>query len=367
MSAAAAAHDPPDSLQIHALTAHPASNLVRGADGRPKTVMYGGVERARVSSAALKRAVRTSEAFRDRFEGRLGTRTRRFGDLVAARLAEEGAEPARAASAVAAALGVSLAHFGKPDDENPGRTKQVAFVAPEEVEALAAVARVVLAGGKAASEPVKPRDAVAAVDVALFGRMFAGDKDARIQGSRMTAAAEVAHPFTVGKAVVEADFYTAVDDQAVDDDDTASGFLGEHFFTAGLFYAYARIDMRQLARNLGGDRALAADAAAAFVEALATVSPSGKRASHGTHARAAWLMVERGPAPPTSLATAFLRPVSGEDQLAEAKGRALDLAEAFDRAYGTRWERRVMDVAAGTGTLAGLAALAGAEWSPATA
>lgn len=344
---------PQDSIQIHFLTAYPASCLVRGDDGRPKTMTYGGVERARISSAALKRAVRVSDAFQSRFESKLGTRTRRISALVADKLTKEGLREADVQKAVAEVLEKVLGDFGKPDPDDKGAIRQLAFIAPEEVEALAAVVRDVLGGKPVPTGASFLRAKVGAVDVGLFGRMFADDTKLR-----MTAAAEVAHPFTVGQASIEADFYVAVDDKEAEGQGTAGGFLSEHFFTAGLFYGYARVDMRQLAANLDGNAALAADAASAFIEGLATVSPSGKRASYGTHALASWMMVERGSAPPTSLAAAYLRPVSETDQLAGASRRALDLAAAFDRAYGSTWERRVLDVAAGQGTLAELSALA---------
>jgi len=40
-------------VQIHTLQTFPACNLNRGDDGRPKTLVYGGVERIRYSSQAL--------------------------------------------------------------------------------------------------------------------------------------------------------------------------------------------------------------------------------------------------------------------------------------------------------------------------
>lgn len=59
-----------------------------------------------------------------------------------------------------------------------------------------------------------------------------------------------------------------------------------------------------------------------------------------------------------SLATAFLRPISDEDQFGEAVKRATAIAEGFDRAYGTSWNRRSMNVLAGRGTIAELVSLA---------
>src|SRR5207249_4533152 len=60
----------------HVLQTVPPSNLNRDDTGSPKTAIYGGVRRARVSSQAWKRAARL--AFHDRLDrSELGTRTKR--------------------------------------------------------------------------------------------------------------------------------------------------------------------------------------------------------------------------------------------------------------------------------------------------
>ena len=51
-------------LQLHLLTFFPPANLNRDDTGRPKTAVVGGATRLRLSSQALKRAWRTSEAFK---------------------------------------------------------------------------------------------------------------------------------------------------------------------------------------------------------------------------------------------------------------------------------------------------------------
>ena len=45
-----------DFLQLHFLTTYGPSNLNRDDTGRPKSVVFGGVPRLRVSSQSLKRA-----------------------------------------------------------------------------------------------------------------------------------------------------------------------------------------------------------------------------------------------------------------------------------------------------------------------
>ena len=45
-------------IQLHFLTVYPPSNPNRDDQGRPKTAVYGGVTRLRLSSQSLKRAAR---------------------------------------------------------------------------------------------------------------------------------------------------------------------------------------------------------------------------------------------------------------------------------------------------------------------
>ena len=60
-----------DFLQLHLLTVYGPSNLNRDDTGRPKSVVFGGVPRLRISSQSLKRAWRTSDAFAEKLEGHL--------------------------------------------------------------------------------------------------------------------------------------------------------------------------------------------------------------------------------------------------------------------------------------------------------
>jgi len=73
-------------LDIHILQTVPPSNINRDDAGSPKTAYYGGVRRARVSSQAWKRAVRM--AFREdpATSADAGRRTRRLPQVIADRL-----------------------------------------------------------------------------------------------------------------------------------------------------------------------------------------------------------------------------------------------------------------------------------------
>lgn len=72
-------------IDIHAIQTLPPANLNRDENGRPKTSIYGGVPRMRVSSQAWKKAIRDN--FRDTLDtGRLGSRSREFTKMIAQRI-----------------------------------------------------------------------------------------------------------------------------------------------------------------------------------------------------------------------------------------------------------------------------------------
>ena len=133
------------------------------------------------------------------------------------------------------------------------------------------------------------------------------------------AAAQVAHAITVHRTEVEDDFFSAVDDLNRGEDDRGAGHLGEAEFAAGLFYLYLCIDRDLLLRNLGGDQPLAMRTLRALLEAVVKVPPSGKQASFASRAYASYVLAEKGRMQPRSLAVAYLKPVAGEDYLAETR------------------------------------------------
>jgi CRISPR system Cascade subunit CasC len=68
-------------IDIHALQTVPPSNLNRDDSGSPKTALYGGARRARVSSQSWKKAMRDWLATRDE-ESLHGLRTRNLLQLL---------------------------------------------------------------------------------------------------------------------------------------------------------------------------------------------------------------------------------------------------------------------------------------------
>lgn len=346
-------------IQIHALTVYAPSNLNRDDTGRPKTAKFGGAERLRISSQALKRAIRTSEAFKTRVKGQQGERTQRLGADIRAHLIAKGLpedQAAKGARAIAEVFGKS-----KPGDANATYIEQLAFISPSERDAALAFADKLAAGEKLPDKGALTADILrktdTAADIAMFGRMLADNPDFNRE-----AAVQVAHAITTHKVEVEDDFYTAVDDLKTSSEDAGAGFIGELGFGSGVFYLYACVDRALLEKNLGGDKALAETAIAALVEGLATSSPTGKQASFASRSRASYLRIEKGDQQPRQLSAAFFKPVRGDDLLAASVAELEKLTQSMNAAYGDCFScEATMNVAAGKGSLADLIAFAAKE------
>jgi CRISPR system Cascade subunit CasC len=72
-------------IEIHIIQNHAPSNLNRDDSGSPKSAIFGGYRRARISSQCLKRCYRTSRTFRDEVDT-LGMHTRAMPEEIKARL-----------------------------------------------------------------------------------------------------------------------------------------------------------------------------------------------------------------------------------------------------------------------------------------
>lgn len=342
-------------VQLHFLTVYPPSNPNRDDMGRPKTAVYGGVHRLRLSSQSLKRAARLAPAMSDALKGNMGARTQRLGDELLEHLRGRGADDRKARDIAQQVAGV----FGKVDDKAAGkdadhvRIRQLAFISPDERQAAMEMADRALVGhslDKEARNRSKEvlRTADGAVDLAMFGRMLADAPEFNRE-----AAVQVSHAITTHRAEVEDDYYTAADDLKKPAEDMGAGFVGEAGFGSGVYYLYVCIDTDRLVENLAGDRELARKALEAVTEAFATASPSGKRNSYSHHTRASYLRAEAGDQQPRSLAAAFLNPVKGDDLLGMSMGRLRETAAAIDNAYGASVDASTeMDLVGGSGTLA---------------
>ncbi|MBX6356500.1 MAG: type I-E CRISPR-associated protein Cas7/Cse4/CasC [Micromonosporaceae bacterium] len=307
-------------LDIHLLQTIPYANLNRDDLGAPKTVVYGGKSRTRVSSQSWKRAVRMQ------VETALGdpaVRTRRVAIAVKERLAAQGWPVELAAyagkqilmSASKASPKKEKSGISMEKDRDQNDISSVLLYLPaaglDELAALAADHRGALeaAMGKKKQQAVLPIDQVAAIlssrngSINLFGRMLA-----ELPGGRVDGAVQVAHAFTVHGTDPEVDFFTAVDD-IPSPDDAGSGHMNAGEFSAGVFYRYASVDLAGLVANLDGDAPMAAELTGQFLWGFVSALPSGKQRATAPNTLPELVYVAVRADRPISLAAAFERPV----------------------------------------------------------
>lgn len=313
-------------IQLHLLTSYAPSNLNRDDLGRPKTARMGGSERLRVSSQSLKRNWRCSDLFEQALAGHIGIRTKRIGVEAEKYLISNGVSE-KSAKVWAGKIASKFGALKKDSIE----IEQLVHVSPTEYASVFKLLDILV---KENREPTDDEmdfltSTTMAVDVAMFGRMLAA-KD-KVQYS-VEAACQVAHAISVHSIAVEDDYFTAVDD--LNQDSEQAAHIGESGFAAALFYSYICIDKELLVENLAGDLELANKAIAALTEAAVKVSPKGKQNSFASRAYASYVMAEKGNQQPRSLSVAFLKPVFGDDQAAEAINKLQQQAAIFDQVYG---------------------------------
>lgn len=346
----------PKFIQFHLLTTYPVSNPNRDDLGRPKSAQFGGVNRLRISSQALKRAARVSAEMQTALAGHMGDRTQRIGEVVNTALESQGvAEDTR--KKIAFQIMAAFGKVGKKAAEGKFLTEQLAFVSPDE-RALAIELATRAANGEdlpkdkdLAKLILRPADG--AVDIAMFGRMLADAPQYNRE-----AAVQVSHAITTHRAEVEDDYYTAADDLKTAAEDAGAGFVGEAGFGSGVFYTYVCVDRDLLIENLAGDRDLARLGTRALARAIATATPSGKKNSFAHQTRADFIRVEADNIQPRSLAGAFFKPVSGPDLRVASVCALRDTAQNMDAAYDAIPADTVeMDAIAGQGSFADVLAL----------
>ncbi len=328
-------------LDLHVLQSLPPSNINRDDTGSPKTAIYGGVQRARVSSQSWKRAIRLD--FNAKLDvAQRGIRSKRLVPQIAAHISglESGLTERSEELAIEAlkTLGIKAEKpkRGKGDDseESPAETQYLIFLSNQQIEKLAeAIVRSDTSGEKLTKKAIG--DAVSdghSVDIALFGRMVADVTDLKVD-----AAAQVAHAISVHEVSNEFDYFTAVDDRSAGDH-SGAGMIGTVEFNSSTLYRYATVDLTALATNLG-DADAAAAALEVFIDSFVRSMPTGKQNSfaHRTlpHAVVASLRTDQ----PINWVQAFEVPAvasSESSRLAAAAQALTDHAQSLDASFGSK-------------------------------
>lgn len=338
-------------VDVHVLQTVPPSNLNRDDTGSPKTALYGGVTRARVSSQAWKRAARTAFA-RELDTSDLGVRTKRLVEVVLDRLRElapevEENELIEAIRKVFAAAKIKLS---KPRTEGElDETGYLLFLSNGQIDALAELAREVAVEGvnpqKKAALAIKEKNSIA---LALFGRMVADVADLNVD-----AAAQVAHAISVHAVDNEFDFFTAVDDHKAADaeEDAGAGMIGTVEFNSSTLYRYATINVGQLLHNLG-DLEAVRRAVRAFVSSFVTSMPTGKQNTFANRTLPDAVIVTIRDDQPANWVGAFETPIVGEGRVAGASQALANYAASVESAFGSnRLQTWVVSVGDSTSAL----------------
>jgi CRISPR system Cascade subunit CasC len=244
---------------FHILHPVPFSNPNRDDTGAPKTTVYGGAVRGRLSSQSDKRASRLAfeggsdadRTARTKFAGRhLATK---IEDLLAANdttLTEK--QTAKLQADVKKELGRLT---GASDDAKD----TLVWLAEDEINRLAAKVAARHADGDLTLDTADIAEVLStcseSLTIAAFGRMFANRADLQIE-----AAVQVAHAFTTHAQQVDLDYFTAVDDlqESYDTPDAegrvkgaGAGHLDVNEYHSGVFYRYFNVNRGDLAANWG--------------------------------------------------------------------------------------------------------------------
>ena len=316
-------------IDIHALQTVPPSNLNRDDTGSPKTAVYGGVTRARVSSQAWKRAIRSE--FREMLEtGDLGRRTKQVVEELAGRITALDASLADRATDLAVAAfkdaGIKIeTRKPKKSDTAEERTSHesgyLLFLSNNQYDKLA---HAVVAAAQADTKPNKKElkrllNSEHSVDIALFGRMVADLADINVD-----AACQVAHAISVHRVANEFDYFTAVDDAKEDAEETGAGMIGTVEFNSSTLYRYATVDVDALRANLADDVATVR-AVRAFLSAFITSMPSGKQNTFANRTLPDVVVVSLRDTQPVNYSAAFEVPVEAADRASRIAGAATEL------------------------------------------
>lgn len=371
-------------VNFHVLISHSPSCLNRDDQNMQKRAVFGGVERIRISSQSLKRAMRKpAENAYDYWNQVLGSPSVRTRDTI--KVAELFAEelmtefPREVVNRAAQLFVKVTADEDGGEEETDNDTSETSeskpqkkiAVAPWVLSEIKEICRVVQLisltdeeKNKAKEKHSKQRgknkkseehfleqalinkikksldsqkDVIekaisSAVDVALWGRMATSGLMTTIDGSLA-----VAHAITTHAAQADTDWFTAVDDLVQDSGEVGAGHLDTQEFSSGVFYRYASLNIAQLQKNLGGaTRQRALEIARHVFHMLCTVVPSAKQQSFAAHNLADFAIVSLDDQP-ISLANAFEQPIEKEKNGGYLKPSVSALADYFSymkKVYG---------------------------------
>lgn len=300
-------------IELHILQSFPVSCLNRDDMGSPKTAVFGGVKRARISSQCMKRAQRT--LFREFVPVYAqGERTKLLASAFL-RIIETRSD----AKSLRGDLHLILAEaWGKQDAEKKGgdglpKATTLTYLSPAEMSAMIDAAVQCCQDNpkaknddikKAALKAVKGALSKDAADIALYGRMVANDASLTLEGAAMFS-----HAISTHKSEPELDFYSAIDDLQPDDE-SGAGMTGMLEFSSACYYRYVAVNVDLLKKHLAGvsDEQLQ-EIMSAFVRSAVLAVPSARKNSMNAWTVPSYVkgIVREGH--PIQLVNAFEKPI----------------------------------------------------------
>lgn len=327
-------------VDFHVIQTVPPSCVNRDDTGRPKTAIYGGVNRARVSSQSWKHEMR--KMFTEIFhEEQLGKRTLHAVRLIKNYLEQDGIEEEQANEMAKKALekaGITV--------NSKNKTEVMFFISNVQAKELAELIK--NEGIQAESETnndVKEKKAKKSkkdkekkadskyqdilkvsqsIDIALFGRMVAKPEDLSID-----AASQVAHSISTHAVQSEYDYFTAVDDLS---NSSGAGHLGTKEFNSATLYRYATVNVLDLFKTLKlgikeelfeAVKADTANCIKGFAEAFICSMPTGSQNSYANRTLPDLVYVTVRTDQPVNLSGAFEMPIKSKEGYAEKSVEAL--------------------------------------------
>lgn len=263
-------------VDVHVLQQLPPSCVNRDDYGRPKTCVYGGVERQRLSSQTQKRASRRYEG--EHFKGLAPAyRTLHVKDLIAEEIKK--LDPTMKDEQIESKAKIAMNRTGinkaKGAKTNALDAEQAAtfFISRDQAHALAKLS---LDGCKDEDQYEEAIIERPNIDQLLFGRMCASNNKLGYE-----AACQVAHAISTHAVADAYDYFTAVDDY--EQSGPGAGYLDMAYFCSSTLYRFASVDVSQLLADIERFHANgnAADATVKFVEAFVLSMPTGKIHAYG--------------------------------------------------------------------------------------
>ena len=308
-------------MDFHIIQTVPPSCVNRDDTGSPKTAVYGGVQRARVSSQSWKRAIR--QMFQEEFnENELGVRTKMIVGMVADEIMKIKEDIATDKAQDLAEKVLKVCNVGIKD----GAAKALFFLSKKQAHNLAALILENEEPSKKEAQQMIVQDH--SVDIALFGRMVADDPSLNAD-----ASAQVAHSISTHRVDNEYDYFTAVDDLAPEDN-AGAGMIGVVEFNSSTMYRYATVALHELHQELGAEGEVTAKAVAAFAKAFITSMPTGKQNTFANRTLPDAVLITLRKDQPINFVGAFEKPVrSSEEGYAQPSIRRL--CEYANQIYAT--------------------------------